>query len=287
MGTLDHMIDRRLGRRADLRLGAVLTGVVAGVPAAVVVWARSVAHRLPDPVARHWTLGGPDGFSSLSATLAITVAIVVVVAGTMGVAATLARQPAMFRRMLGGTAAGLAVFTSSVLADGLRLQLDLASAAEAPAPVWGIVVGALAGALVGVGVAALARPDDVAARRAIAPPPADVPRLPTGAGTPSWRSRRVSVDRDGLHVRLLGVRVLHVPLEEVVAADVVDVHPFREFGGWGLRMDLHGRVGWVTRQGRAVRVRRGDASEVLVTVDDATDVAATLNTLADDHPGNA
>ena len=89
------------------------------------------------------------------------------------------------------------------------------------------------------------------------------------------------VDEDGLSARVLGLRVLHVPLTEVAEADVVDVDPFWEFGGWGLRVDMAGRVGLVTRKGPAVRIRRDDDTEVLVTVDDAVGVAATINTLAD------
>jgi hypothetical protein len=89
------------------------------------------------------------------------------------------------------------------------------------------------------------------------------------------------IDADGLVVRMFGIRLLRVPLVEVAEADVVEVDPFWEFGGWGLRMDTAGRVGVVTRKGEALRVRRGDGTEVLVTVDGATEAASTLNTLAD------
>lgn len=90
-----------------------------------------------------------------------------------------------------------------------------------------------------------------------------------------------TIDRDGLTVGIVGRRILRVPLEDVAGADVVHVDPFWEFGGWGLRLDMAGRTGVVTRRGPAVRVRRGDGSEVLVTVDGADRAAATLNTLAD------
>ncbi len=93
------------------------------------------------------------------------------------------------------------------------------------------------------------------------------------------------IDHGGLSARALRIRILHVPIAEVAEADVVDVDPFWEFGGWGLRLDVAGRVGLVTRKGEAVRIRRGDGSQVLVTVGDAATAAATLNTLADDHMG--
>jgi hypothetical protein len=95
---------------------------------------------------------------------------------------------------------------------------------------------------------------------------------------------RVDIDDAGLHVRGLGIRFLHVPVAEVARADVVDhLDPFWEFGGWGLRIDVHGRTGVVSRAGEALRVVRGDSTELLVTVDDAATAAATLTTLADRH----
>jgi hypothetical protein len=94
----------------------------------------------------------------------------------------------------------------------------------------------------------------------------------------------VDIDDEGLHVRGLGIRFVHVPVAEVARADVVDhLDPFWEFGGWGLRVDVHGRTGVVSRAGEALRVVRGDGTELLATVDDATTAAATLMTLADRH----
>ncbi len=93
---------------------------------------------------------------------------------------------------------------------------------------------------------------------------------------------RVAIDAAGLHVRGAGVRFLHVPVAEVAHATVVDhLDPFWEFGGWGLRVDVHGRTGIVSRAGEALRVVRGDGTELLLTIDDAATAAATLHTLAD------
>lgn len=92
---------------------------------------------------------------------------------------------------------------------------------------------------------------------------------------------RVVIDERGLAARAFGRDVLRVPLAEVAEADSVEVDPFWEFGGWGLRVDVAGRVGLVTRKGPSVRIRRADDSEVVVTVDDAATAAALLNTLAD------
>lgn len=91
----------------------------------------------------------------------------------------------------------------------------------------------------------------------------------------------VTVDRRGLvaRARLPRPRIL-VPVEEVESAVVVRVNPLREFGGWGLRMGLDGRVGLVLRSGEALEVTRTGGRRVLVTVDDAATGAALLNTLA-------
>ena len=92
----------------------------------------------------------------------------------------------------------------------------------------------------------------------------------------------VTVDRRGLvaRSRLPRPRVV-VPLEEVEEATVVRVDPLREFGGWGLRMGVGGRVGVVLRGGDAIEVLRTGGRRVVVTVDDAQTGAALLNTLAE------
>jgi hypothetical protein len=92
----------------------------------------------------------------------------------------------------------------------------------------------------------------------------------------------VEVDGDGVVARSGPMTLLRVPLEQVAGADVVEqLDPFWEFGGWGLRVDVHGRTGLVSRAGEALSVARADGSEVVVTVEDAAGAAATLNTLAD------
>ncbi len=93
---------------------------------------------------------------------------------------------------------------------------------------------------------------------------------------------RVSVGEAGLVVRSLplGVPRVVVPLEHVVRADVVHLSPFADFGTWGYVATRIGAV-VVTREGPALQVRRGDGSFLALTVDDAEEAAALLNTLAD------
>lgn len=92
----------------------------------------------------------------------------------------------------------------------------------------------------------------------------------------------VRVDSTGVTVRSpLGVPRMMVPLDEVVRADVRDVLPFREFGGWGWRVGRGGRVGVVLRAGESLLLERTGGRSVVVTVDGAAAAAGLINSLAD------
>ncbi|MET8229558.1 DUF1648 domain-containing protein [Micromonospora sp. NPDC005298] len=92
----------------------------------------------------------------------------------------------------------------------------------------------------------------------------------------------VRVDETGLLVRSsAGWPRTHVPLDEVLRASVVQVHPLREFGGWGWRVGRGGRLGIVLRKGEGLLVERTGGRSIVVTVTDAGTGAALLNTLAD------
>ncbi|MFI2752823.1 DUF1648 domain-containing protein [Cellulomonas sp. P22] len=91
----------------------------------------------------------------------------------------------------------------------------------------------------------------------------------------------VTVDRRGLRVRsVLGLPRATVPADEVLHAEVVQVAPLRQFGGWGYRVGAGGTAGIVLRKGEALRVERTGGRSFVVTVDDAATGAALLNTLA-------
>jgi hypothetical protein len=94
----------------------------------------------------------------------------------------------------------------------------------------------------------------------------------------------VRVDREGLTVRsVFGWPRYRVPLDEVVRADVTEVSPLREFGGWGWRVGRGGQVGVVLRKGQALAVTRTGGRCFVLTVDDAATAAGVLNALADRH----
>lgn len=93
---------------------------------------------------------------------------------------------------------------------------------------------------------------------------------------------RVSVDASGLRLRsALGWPRTQVPATEIVGVEVTDVSPFREFGGWGVRVGRGGEVGWVLRAGEGIRVQRTGGRDLVVTVPDAATGAALLGTLAE------
>lgn len=94
---------------------------------------------------------------------------------------------------------------------------------------------------------------------------------------------RVRVDGSGLSVAgAVGFPRWHIPLEDVAEARALaEVHPMREFGGWGYRMGLGGRTGFVVCPGPALEVERGDGTSWVITVDDPEEGAALLNALAD------
>jgi hypothetical protein len=93
-------------------------------------------------------------------------------------------------------------------------------------------------------------------------------------------SARVTVDASGLRISSAGLSWSRVPLERVASADTTTISPLREFGGWGWRIGVDGRRGYVTRAGEALVVHRIGEPDVVVTVDDADEAAAVLNTLA-------
>lgn len=91
----------------------------------------------------------------------------------------------------------------------------------------------------------------------------------------------VIVDRHGLTARsMLRFPRLRIPLDEVERAEVVTVNALGDFGGWGLRTGLDGRVGVVLRSGPAIQVHRTAGRVTVVTVDDAETAVALLNGLA-------
>jgi hypothetical protein len=90
----------------------------------------------------------------------------------------------------------------------------------------------------------------------------------------------VRVDARGVKIRsVLGVPSISIPLDNVEKAVVVDVNAFSQYGGWGVRFNLAGRIGIILRSGQALEVHRKTGLIVVITVDDATTAAALINGL--------
>ncbi|RKQ89197.1 uncharacterized protein DUF1648 [Mycolicibacterium mucogenicum 261Sha1.1M5] len=91
----------------------------------------------------------------------------------------------------------------------------------------------------------------------------------------------VRIDERGLEARsFVGWPVMRVPAEQVVTVEVGDIHPFGEFGGWGWRLSVDGKIGIVMRTGEGIRVTRRTGRPLVVTIDDAESAAAALATAA-------
>lgn len=91
----------------------------------------------------------------------------------------------------------------------------------------------------------------------------------------------VRVDADGLTATsAVGWPRVAVPVADIVSAEVVNVSPMAEFGGWGLRWGPGGSLGVVLRAGEGIRVQRTNGRSVTVTVDDAATATALLTALA-------
>ncbi|GAB38908.1 hypothetical protein [Gordonia sputi] len=95
-------------------------------------------------------------------------------------------------------------------------------------------------------------------------------------------SARVTVDRERIAVRgVLGWPRVTVPMSDVVRAEVTQVNALRDFGGYGQRLCVHGRLrgvrGIVLRSGSALMLTRLDGGRELVVVPDAQQAAGLVN----------
>lgn len=87
------------------------------------------------------------------------------------------------------------------------------------------------------------------------------------------------VGPDGISLRLGQRTRVHVAVADLGGAAVVNCHPLRDFGGYGLRIGRGGRIGWVTRRGPAVRISRAFGGDVVVSIDDAAGAVRAIDRL--------
>jgi hypothetical protein len=92
---------------------------------------------------------------------------------------------------------------------------------------------------------------------------------------------RVVVDEAGLRVFNMGMCAVGYGVDELEGAKVTEIAPFRDFGGWGLRVKGRGNYGVVTETGPALVFTAANGQRLTVTTDRAEEMAGALNSLAD------
>lgn len=95
---------------------------------------------------------------------------------------------------------------------------------------------------------------------------------------------RVSADHRGFIARgVFGWPRKRIPLDDIRSVQVVEVHPSRDFGGWGWRWAGQGRSGIILRAGKGIEVTQTSGKHFVVTVDDAAIGAGALAALIAQH----
>lgn len=90
---------------------------------------------------------------------------------------------------------------------------------------------------------------------------------------------RVRANASGLRVRsIVGWPQWSIPASEITDVQVVHVNPMGDFGGWGVRFAVDGRMGVVLRTGEALQVTRTTGRVFVITLDDAGTAASVLLT---------
>jgi hypothetical protein len=90
----------------------------------------------------------------------------------------------------------------------------------------------------------------------------------------------VRIDSRGVRIRsVIGFPSVWIPLDNLESANVVDVLAFSQYGGWGVRWNLSGRLGIILRSGQALEIHRKKGLTVVITIDDATTAAGLINGL--------
>jgi hypothetical protein len=90
----------------------------------------------------------------------------------------------------------------------------------------------------------------------------------------------VRIDSRGTRIRsVVGIPSISIPLRDMESARVIEVNALSQYGGWGIRWNLSGRLGIIVRSGQALEIHRRRGLIVVVTVDDATSAAGLINGL--------
>jgi hypothetical protein len=139
--------------RPPARVLVVAVGLPLVLAAAGIALVLAWLPELPDPIAVHWTLDGPDGFASAGAFLAFYALLALGFAVLFGVFAFIGRRvgPTWVQKLLASSSLGVAVVMFVTFVGTAAVQRGLDAAADAPDIGWlvlgGIAAGLVAGAI--------------------------------------------------------------------------------------------------------------------------------------------
>ena len=307
----------RSGRQWGLTVTLTLLGLLWAGGAVALTVVR--LDRLPSPMSLERTptgglllTGSPVVFVT---TLAVVSLLIVVVCSWLAGAD---RSDTTRRRVFAALAAGWPVALCGTALATVVLQTDLATAVHARSAAFPLALAIFGGSCLaglaalgvrarvgrdrapgdtqdswqrnaaGVALGSLAVPWSVQIAAFVAALVQKGVALPLGLAALSsvllvYRVRhghpRLLVGGDGVSLRLGQRTRFHIPFSELSEAAVVDCHPLRDFGGYGLRIGRGGRIGWVTRRGPAVRIRRTFGGDVVVSIDDAAGAVRAIDRL--------
>lgn len=92
----------------------------------------------------------------------------------------------------------------------------------------------------------------------------------------------VEIDGRGVSARsAYGWPRVHVTTDEIDSVTVIDVHPLRDWAGWGLRFNRKGDTGIVLRSGSAVSINGKNGRRTVITAQRSEQAADALNQVLD------
>lgn len=210
------------------------------LPIAVLnIWAEINRERFPNPMAIHWGITGePDGFASLETHL-FWVNLVLGMLATIWLLITFSNTPRALKRMFQLIFGLVYVLLSLMLWQTLVGQLDLPNAQDAR---FGFELLIWLVPIFGIAPLLLSKP-------------------------------QVQVS-DRLSISLRGIPFLKLQYSEIESAKPSKVAA-RDFGGWGIRYAKK-TTAFVPSSGPALELVLAGGARVLVRTDDATELAAQI-----------
>lgn len=74
---------------------------------------------------------------------------------------------------------------------------------------------------------------------------------------------------------------IHIPVQDITSATVVEVRALRDWAGWGLRINTKGDTGVVLRSGTALSINKKGGRRTVITARDSAHAVEVLNRIID------